>query len=241
MEALWAGPGEVQQAEAAQPREARVAQAPAPQPVARPVPPPTSPLEEPAGAVEAGADAMPEEAYASDVEVVQRPAAGPRAPLEYARASDPAPKAPVEIPDPAPQAATQPEPEPVAPAPAPVTASPKPAPPPVAASPVPAPEAPQVAAPPKPAPEPQVVARTEPPAPKEPAKPASGGSDLRVERTQWHPSASRRVAFVALGDADARRVEEGDRVGDYVVSEIEVTGVVFLRDGSLITRKVGAR
>jgi aspartate 1-decarboxylase len=62
-----------------------------------------------------------------------------------------------------------------------------------------------------------------------------------VEKTQWHPQAERRIAFVSLDGAAARRIQEGDVVGRYVVSEIQPSGVVFLDDGEKVRRGVGAK
>ncbi|HXH29072.1 MAG TPA: hypothetical protein VNL37_08505, partial [Candidatus Polarisedimenticolia bacterium] len=74
----------------------------------------------------------------------------------------------------------------------------------------------------------------------QPAESASG-SDLSVEQTLWHPVASRRAAYVALDDRPAVRVQEGDVLGRYVVSEIRPSGVVFLQDGKPVERKVGQK
>ena len=63
-----------------------------------------------------------------------------------------------------------------------------------------------------------------------------------VERTIWHPDASRRVAFVEI-DGSGERVElhEGEAVGTLVVEKIEPTGVLFDHRGIEVHRRVGAR
>jgi len=65
-------------------------------------------------------------------------------------------------------------------------------------------------------------------------------SPVRVERTQWHPSPERRVAWVEVeGMTALREVREGERVGPYVVREIEAAAVLFA-DGSVeLRREVG--
>jgi hypothetical protein len=65
-------------------------------------------------------------------------------------------------------------------------------------------------------------------------------SPVRVERTQWHPSPERRVAWVEVeGMTALREVREGERVGPYVVREIEAAAVLF-GDGSVeLRREVG--
>jgi hypothetical protein len=63
---------------------------------------------------------------------------------------------------------------------------------------------------------------------------------LRVESTEWHPSAQRRVAVVALEGADAPlRLQEGDVVGALVVGEIQPSGVIFYHEGIELRRRVG--
>ena len=62
---------------------------------------------------------------------------------------------------------------------------------------------------------------------------------IRVDRTSWHPVAERREATVRIGGGDARRVREGERVGDYQVTRIEPSAVVFERDGNELRRKIG--
>ncbi len=72
------------------------------------------------------------------------------------------------------------------------------------------------------------------------ARVARSKSPVRVERTQWHPSPERRVAWVEVeGMTALREVREGERVGPYVVREIEPAAVLFA-DGSVeLRREVG--
>jgi hypothetical protein len=72
------------------------------------------------------------------------------------------------------------------------------------------------------------------------ARVARSQSPVRVERTQWHPSPERRVAWVEVeGMTALREVREGERVGPYVVREIEPAAVLFT-DGSVeLRREVG--
>ncbi len=72
------------------------------------------------------------------------------------------------------------------------------------------------------------------------ARVARGQAPVRVERTQWHPSPERRVAWVEVEGVTAlREVREGERVGPYVVREIEAAAVLFA-DGSVeLRREVG--
>ncbi|MGH0029099.1 MAG: hypothetical protein ACQGVC_04880 [Myxococcota bacterium] len=219
------------------PPQAPVARAPSPPrpaPVQRTAPAPVEPAE-------AG---LPEEAFASRVEVVERPPAEPRTPI-VARAADPpeaAPPAPADPgPEPAPvvEKAAAPKPPPVVEKPAPkvaAAAEPKPEPK-IAAAAAPKPE-PKIAAAPPPAPAPEPVARAPEPAPAPPAPAATAGPI--VEKTLWHPTAARRVAFLEV-DGERRRVAEGDVVGRYVVSEIQPSGVVFLSDGRPVARKIGEK
>jgi len=63
---------------------------------------------------------------------------------------------------------------------------------------------------------------------------------VRVERTQWHPSPSLRVAWVEVEGVTAlREVREGERVGPYVVREIEPAAVLFADGGAVLRREVG--
>ncbi len=61
-------------------------------------------------------------------------------------------------------------------------------------------------------------------------------SPVRVERTQWHPSPERRIAWVEVEGVTAlREVREGERIGSYTVREIEPAAVLFA-DGSVELR-----
>ena len=63
---------------------------------------------------------------------------------------------------------------------------------------------------------------------------------MRVERTQWHPSPERRVAWVEVeGMTALREVREGERVGPYVVREIEAAAVLFADGNAVLRREVG--
>jgi len=65
-------------------------------------------------------------------------------------------------------------------------------------------------------------------------------SPIRVERTQWHPSPSLRVAWVEVEGVTAlREVREGERVGPYVVREIEPAAVLFADGSAVLRREVG--
>jgi hypothetical protein len=80
------------------------------------------------------------------------------------------------------------------------------------------------------------AARAEPPA----AASNWSAAEIRVERTLWHPQASRRVAVLVLPGRDAPlHVHEGDAVGALVVAEIEPSGVVFTREGERTRRTLG--
>ena len=61
---------------------------------------------------------------------------------------------------------------------------------------------------------------------------------LKVVRTWWHPMAERREAEISLG-AESRRVREGERVGDALVTRIEPSGVVFANEDEEFRRAVG--
>jgi len=194
-----------------------------PDPVRRPTPaaarvvePEVAVVLEPPGLPERG---MPEQAFSSSVEVVARPVAKSRIPLEE-------PAAPI-------RAAPRAEPD----APAEGVA-------PVAPAPVPTREA----SAPKPAPLPPAVASTStplPPTPREPApEPATDSvarlaPPLRVEKTLWHPHPQRREALVAVGDGVVTRIHEGELIAGVRVAEIQPSGVVFEREGERIRRRVG--
>jgi len=113
-----------------------------------------------------------------------------------------------------------------------------------APEPEPRPEA-KVAGAPPPSP-PLAEASAPPPEPVAPLPPASeasapvtpASSTLRVERTWWHPLASRREALVVLGEEEVR-VSEGQLVGDATVKQIEPSAVVFTRGETDFRRLVG--
>lgn len=69
---------------------------------------------------------------------------------------------------------------------------------------------------------------------------ARATAPVHVERTQWHPSPDRRVAWVEVeGTTALREVREGERIGPYVVRSIEPAAVLF-SDGSVrVRREVG--
>jgi hypothetical protein len=70
---------------------------------------------------------------------------------------------------------------------------------------------------------------------------ATEPSQIRVEKTLWHPEAGRRVAVVTLPDHEGSlRVREGEVVGEVLVSKIEPSGVVFSGDQGEVRRAVGA-
>lgn len=72
------------------------------------------------------------------------------------------------------------------------------------------------------------------------ARVARGPSPVRVARTQWHPSPERRVAWVEVeGMTALREVREGERVGPYVVREIEAAAVLFADGNAVLRREVG--
>jgi hypothetical protein len=66
-------------------------------------------------------------------------------------------------------------------------------------------------------------------------------SQIRVEKTLWHPRAERRVAVVTLPEHEGPlRVREGEVVGETLVSKIEPSGVVFTGAKGEVRRAVGA-
>lgn len=88
-----------------------------------------------------------------------------------------------------------------------------------------------------------------PPPPAEPeyvdeevptARVARGEAPVYVDRTQWHPSPERRVAWVGVeGTTALREVHEGERVGPYVVRTIEPAAVLFAEGSVQVRREVG--
>lgn len=256
-----------------------VATAPAAPPaVAPPAPAPAPPARAPV-------PGPPDQAFASDVEIVDRPDALPRLadsepvqpgpvqpmlgrqrPVESSSAAERARQAalaeyqaaerarrglpPQAVPPSPPQPA---EPVPAIPAETPVARAAPPAPEPAAVpAPDPAPVA-QAPAPPAPAPAPAAAPKVAAakPAPK-PAAPRAAPREapappppppsiaVSVEKTQWHPLADRRIAWVRVpGEADSQRIVEGDVIDGLIVSAIEPSGVVFERDGEKIRRALG--
>lgn len=72
------------------------------------------------------------------------------------------------------------------------------------------------------------------------ARVARSQSPVRVERTLWHPSPERRVAWVEVEGVTAlREVREGERVGPYIVREIEPAAVRFANGSVELRREVG--
>lgn len=75
------------------------------------------------------------------------------------------------------------------------------------------------------------------PAPVVAAKPRAS---VRVARTQWHPDPDRRLAWVEVpGSVAMREVREGERIGPYVVREIEPAAVLFADGGVEVRREIG--
>jgi hypothetical protein len=173
------------------------------------------------------------------------PAPPPALAAAPAPAEDAAPAVPSEVAERLPPLGTTldvPDAAPPPPAPEPAAevarAEPEPAPPPEPkrAEPVPPRPAPAVKrAAPKPAPpRSAAVAPASPPRPSAPA--------VLVERTRWHPSADRRVAWVSVAGQDApRELHEGDAVGALVVKEIRPSSVLFLHGADTLSRRVGVR
>ncbi len=174
----------------------------------------------------------------------------------------PVPPAPPISPDPVPVQEAQSAPVEVAsaaPAPAPIASAaaptaPEPVPAPVAPpAPPPVAQAPAAEPAPAPAPAPKVAAAksapSKPVARRAPAKearapvpapPAVPTIAVSVEKTQWHPLADRRSAWLRVpGETDAQRVVEGDVIDGLIVSAIEPSGVVFEREGEKIRRPLG--
>ncbi len=147
---------------------------------------------------------------------------------------------------PAPQLAAAAEPALEASAPA-QEPAPAPAPAPVAVKAAPAPEPePALARAEPPAPAPQARPAAKPPAPAAAPRPAPppapSAPAVLVERTSWHPSAERRLAWVSVeGITGARELHEGDAVGAFVVKEIRPSSVVFLHGADTLQRRVGQR
>ena len=67
-----------------------------------------------------------------------------------------------------------------------------------------------------------------------------GHAPVRVERTQWHPDPDRRIAWVEVeGTTALREVREGERIGPYVVREIEPAAVSFADGSAEVRSEVG--
>jgi len=188
-----------------------------PQPAAAAAPPPQPAL--PAGI----AERLPPLGTTLDV-----PSTGTLAP------APPDPSLPAAAPQLA--AAVEPAPEAGAREPAPIA---------VEAAPAPEPEAaPVQATPPAPPPQARPAAQPAPPAvaPKPAPPPAPSAPSVLVERTSWHPTAARRLAWVTVeGITGARELHEGDAVGALVVKEIRPSSVVFLHGADRLQRRVGQR
>jgi hypothetical protein len=159
-------------------------------------------------------------------------------PPEVAQPSPPQPATPVPVVA-AQNVDIQPAPPALAPAPAPAQL-------PVAQGARPEPEvvAAQAAPEPKPAAKPAARRAAPKAAPAPAAKPAAPPPTpeiaVSVEKTQWHPMADRRIAWLRVpGDSAPRRVVEGDVVDGLLISAIEPSGVVFERDGEKIRRPLG--
>jgi hypothetical protein len=192
---------------------AAVVAPPAPEPaVAPPVPAAAEP-----GVPNEVAERLPPLGTTLDVPDVAPPPPAPAPEPAVARAAPAVPEPAVA--EPAPKAKPEPvraEPERAAPARA-------PAPPP----------APVKRAAPKPEP-PRTAAVAPPPRPSAPA--------VLVERTRWHPSPERRLAWVLVeGQPGPRELHEGDAVGAFVVKEIKPSSVVFLHGPDTLSRRVGVR
>lgn len=96
---------------------------------------------------------------------------------------------------------------------------------------------------------PAVVSAAEPPAdavgPRSPSPVTEEAAlqsveAIRVAQTLWHPTPARRVAVLDVPGRDTLlRVHEGDQVGEFLVAEIEPSGIVFTRDGETVRHAVG--
>ncbi len=204
----------------------------------------------------------PDQAFASTVEIVDRPDALPRLadadpvepgpqqpkpgsvrPVETSAAAERARQAALAEFNAAerarrglpPEAVPPPPSQPVEPVAAAQVAPPAPAP--VALAPAPIVQAPAPAPAPAPA-----VAEAKPAVKPAPSKPAMPKTAVSVERTTWHPLADRRIAWLRVpGESEPRRVVEGDVIDGLLVTTIEPSGVVFDRDGEKIRRALGKR
>lgn len=76
----------------------------------------------------------------------------------------------------------------------------------------------------------------------ETALPVARAAEVSIVRTVWHPSPERRIAHVQIaGESSDREVHEGDVVEGYEIEEIKLTGVVFVREGVTVERRVSPK
>ena len=69
---------------------------------------------------------------------------------------------------------------------------------------------------------------------------AKPSASVRVARTQWHPDPDRRLAWVEVqGSVAMREVREGERIGPYLVREIQPASVLFADGNVEVRREVG--
>jgi hypothetical protein len=102
----------------------------------------------------------------------------------------------------------------------------------------PSPTAPRILPVPAPAPADEYVDEPLEEAPE--PRMAARGPAVRVAKTLWHPAADRRLAWIEVsGQTALREVREGERVGPYLVLEIEPTAVLLSNGGVEIRREVG--
>ena len=211
----------------------------------------------------------PQKAFASEVEIVERPNPAPRIPdgdpIPTSNKPKPGSERPVLSSSAAQRArqaaadraavalpsASPPPPVAKAPAPPPAPAKPErkrlaravpraqPAPT-RADAPPPAPPQKVAKAPAKP--EPVPTPKEKPPAPVvEKPTAAANLPPFEVERTHWHPSADRRVAWLRLeGESESRRFVEGDVLGEHLVKAIEPAAIVLESSGGAeVRRQIG--
>jgi len=181
------------------------------------------PVESSMAAARARKAAIAERATAENARLQPPPVVAIAAPPE-ALAAEAAPSPPAPI-APAPEPAiSTPIPAPVVPTRASAPVARKPAPPVAAARPAPLPSEPTPSA-----------ARTA-------AAPPPEAGALEVEKTQWHPLADRRIAWLRVpGEREPRRVVEGDVIEGMLVAKIEPSGVVFEHNGEQLHRALGKR
>jgi hypothetical protein len=86
-----------------------------------------------------------------------------------------------------------------------------------------------------------VSERSAPSSPPAATKRVGAVPSPRVLRTSWQPRPEKRTAWVqAPGAAAAQSVHEGDRVGGFLVREIEPAAVVLSDGAHEIRRSVGS-